>query len=203
MARAITSANSIRQAAAQESAAKAAKRAAAKLAKQQATESARVEAASTQAAQAESAKANEAANRAAYLEALRVDAEALGVEFEAYLEQEGVNPDGSMKADTGSTGYSGPMLALVSARTHYQKAANGILCNGDPLATLCGQHERAVTVRALILALQLPGNPYLHLNPGQQSMNLRNKARHALKEGMLSLAAIDRAYNLITAGQAD
>jgi hypothetical protein len=74
------------------------------------------------------------------------------------------------------------------------KAANGILCNGDRLATICGEHDRATTVKALIVALKLPNNPSLALNPGQQSMNLRNKARNALKNGTLTYAEVDAAF---------
>lgn len=90
--------------------------------------------------------------------------------------------------------YDGPMVALKSARTHYVKAANGILCNGDGLALICGAHSREETVKALIVALKLPGNPYSHLNPGQQSMNLRNRARHALQIGTLTMAEVEAAF---------
>jgi len=101
--------------------------------------------------------------------------------------------------DRAKTPYSGPMLALRAARRAYAKAKNGIQCNGDKLATLCGRYKREDTVSALILAMALPGNPYLHLNPGQQSMNLRNKARHQVSNGMLSLAQIEAAYKAIGA----
>lgn len=84
------------------------------------------------------------------------------------------------------TKYNGPMLALKTARKAYVKAANGIQCNGDDLAIMCGQYPRETVVKGLIQALGLPGNPYLSLNPGQQSMNLRNKARHALKAGLVT-----------------
>jgi hypothetical protein len=90
--------------------------------------------------------------------------------------------------------YDGPMIALKSARVHYVKAANGILCNGDALATICGAHTREQTVKALIIALKLPGNPYMALNPGQQSMNLRNRARHAIKAGTLTMAEVNAAF---------
>ena len=87
------------------------------------------------------------------------------------------------------------MLALVSARKSYIVGANGILNNGDRLAALCGQYTREQTVTALVKALKLPGNPYLALNPGQQSMNLRNKARNALKNGTLTLVEVSAAYD--------
>jgi hypothetical protein len=75
----------------------------------------------------------------------------------------------------------------------YQKAENGQPCCGDAIAVLCGQYSREVIVGALVAALGLPGNPYAHLNPGQQSMNLRNKARAAVKNGQLELATIEAA----------
>ena len=135
----------------------------------------------------------------AYVAALRVDWEALGSvgSFEDFLAEQGVSPDGAplKQEEEKKCGYDGPMLALKHARVHYQKAANGILCNGDKLAVLCGKHEREATVRALILALKLSHNPYAHLNAGQQSMNLRNKARRALNEGTLTLEQIEAAYD--------
>ena len=118
-------------------------------------------------------------------------------EFHAFLLANGYNPDGSPIPE--KTRYNGPMLALVAARRTYVTATNGILCNGDELALLCGQHTREVVVKALIDALKLAGNPYLHLNPGQQSMNLRNKARRAYKDGMLTMAEVAAALNRASA----
>lgn len=130
-----------------------------------------------------------------FLAALRDDAVALGArtdeEIAAYVASQTAAPE--PKAADGKTPYSGPMLALKTARQTYVKAANGVLCNGSPLALLCGQYKREVVVTALVNALKLPGNPYAHLNPGQQSMNLRNKARHQINEGQLSLAEIEAA----------
>jgi hypothetical protein len=37
-----------------------------------------------------------------------------------------------------------------------------------------------------VILLGLPGNPYLTLNPGQQSMNLRNRLRHAIRNGFVT-----------------
>jgi hypothetical protein len=125
----------------------------------------------------------------------KADAEATGVTLEAMLADMGIDAEGRPVALDDKTRYQGPMLALVSARKAYVKAANGILCNGDQLANICGKHDRATTVKALIVALKLPGNPYLALNPGQQSMNLRNKARNALKNGVLTLAEVQAAFD--------
>jgi hypothetical protein len=129
----------------------------------------------------EELQAKRDAEHAAYVATLRVDAEALGVDPEAYIAEQ-LKPV--------KTHYTGPMLALKAARKTYVKAANGIQCNGDNLALLCGDYTREVVVTALIRALGLPGNPYTALNPGQQSMNLRNKARHALKNGIVTAGQI-------------
>ncbi len=138
-----------------------------------------------------------AAEALAYRTTLEEDARSLGHDtpeaVAAYVAEQLAPP-----ADEGKQGYCGPMVALKTARLSYVKAANGIACNGDRLATICGAHKREDTVAALILAMALEGNPYLHLNPGQQSMNLRNKARHAIANGMLSFEAIERAYALVT-----
>lgn len=125
----------------------------------------------------EALKAKADADHAAYLQTLREDAAALGVDPEAYIAEQ---------LAPVKTKYNGPMLALKTARKAYVKAANGIQCNGDDLAIMCGQYPRETVVKGLIQALGLPGNPYLSLNPGQQSMNLRNKARHALKAGLVT-----------------
>lgn len=141
------------------------------------------------------------ANLAAVVDSLAVDFEALhetparaedgtpNPAFVEYLDEQGYNADGSVKL--AKTPYNGPMLALKAARKVYVKAANGIQCNGSPLAMLCGQYNREVVVAALIDALKLPNNPYTHLNPGQQSMNLRNKARHAMTQGFLVMGEIE------------
>jgi hypothetical protein len=176
--------------------------------KQQA-EAARV----AKAAEADAKRVAEAAEQAAReqrgdpdaLRAQRVDYDALfeagsippSTTFAEYLTSQGFAADGSpLKAHDAKTPYSGPMCALKTARKTYVKAANGILCNGSPLALLCGQYKREVVVAALIAALDLPGNPYLTLNPGQQSMNLRNKARHAISEGRLSLDRVEAELKL-------
>lgn len=125
-----------------------------------------------------------AAERAAYIAALRVDAEALGVDPDTYVAEQ--------LAET-KTGYTGPMLALRRAVVNYVKAPNGQPCCGDDLAQVCGQHTREQVVTGLLVALALPTNPYAHLNPGQQSMNLRNKARAALKGGQLTISQIRQA----------
>lgn len=92
-------------------------------------------------------------------------------------------------------GYSGPMLALRrrSKLGMYVKAANGQLCCADKLASILGVLPPEGVIRACIVALDLPSNPYTHLNVGQQSMNLRNKLRHALKTGMFGYGVVTEA----------
>lgn len=127
------------------------------------------------------AAAKTAADHEAYLAALRIDAAALGVDPDAYIAEQ---------LQPVRVRYAGPMLALRRAVGGYVKAQNGQPCCGDTLAILCGQHTREAVVAGLIAALKLDSNPYAHLNPGQQSMNLRNKARTALRDGFLQLADV-------------
>jgi hypothetical protein len=150
--------------------------------------------ASTQPAPVEPKVDHEAQDRANALATARADAEATGVTFEAMCADMGIDPATGAPAVVEKQQYCGPMVALKTARLSYVAAKNGILCNGDRLALVCGEHSREDTVAALIKALKLEGNPYRHLNPGQQSMNLRNKARHALKDGMLTMAEIEAAF---------
>jgi hypothetical protein len=91
--------------------------------------------------------------------------------------------------------YFGPMLALREAakRGAYKKAINGQPSCGDTLAILLGTITPALVIRACIIALNLPGNPYLHLNIGQQSMNLRNKLRGALMRGEFGFGVVREA----------
>lgn len=125
-----------------------------------------------------------AAEHAAYVVALRIDAEALGRDPDEYIAEQLVTP---------KTSYTGPMLALRKAVKNYVKAANGQPCCGDDLAQVCGAYTREQTVTALLQVFGFAANPYAHLNPGQQSMNLRNKARIALKNGSVTLDQIRQA----------
>lgn len=128
------------------------------------------------------------------LDAARAEAEATGMSFEGACASMGIDPE-TGAVGSGNEGYDGPMLALrrrLKAGA-YRKAENGQPCCGDAIAVLCGQYSREVVVKALVAALGLGGNPYTHLNPGQQSMNLRNKARAAVKSGQLELATIEAA----------
>lgn len=98
-------------------------------------------------------------------------------------------------ATTTHDGYNGPMIALRerAKRGLYQKAQNGQPACGDEIAQLLGVLPPALVIRACIAAMALPGNPYLHLNIGQQSMNLRNKLRGAMKRGEFGMGVVREA----------
>jgi hypothetical protein len=118
--------------------------------------------------------------------------------FNSYLLEQGVNPDGTpntAKAGTDKPVYTGPMLALRARAKAgaYVKMANGNPSCADALATALGGLTREQVVTVLIAAMGLGHNPYSHLNPGQQSMNLRNKARGQFKAGTLTLAQVEAA----------
>ncbi len=136
-------------------------------------------------------EAKKKAEHEAYLQALREDAAALGRDPDEYIAEQTASVP---KTD----GYCGPMLALRAAAKGYVKGKNGNPHCGDDLATLLDGLTRDQVVGVLIIAMKLPGNPYPHLNPGQQSMNLRNKARGQLKNGLLKSDDIQGAIVAIT-----
>jgi len=133
--------------------------------------------------------AKRATERAAALAAWRVDAIAvLGDNatedaIAAYIAEQDAP---AAKA----AGYTGPMLALRKAALGYTKGANGNPHCNDAMAQALDGLSREQVVAVLIAAMKLPGNPYLQLNPGQQSMNLRNKARGMLKNGFIKTADV-------------
>lgn len=139
-----------------------------------------------------------AAEEAAYRAALEVDAQALGhttpEAIAAYVaDQLKVTPDAK------AAGYNGPMVILREAAKHYVR---GIHC-GDNLATILDglSREAVVSIIGTFLVEQKViehRNPYLHLNPGQQSMNLRNKLRGAIKAGTVTEAAFRAAVAAAT-----
>ena len=151
-------------------------------------------------------KQQDAANA---LATAKADAESTGVPLEQMLADMGIDATGypvleiptlgtprAPRARSDARSYDGPMLALRQAVKAYVTPQNGNPCNGDALATACGSYDRSIVVKALVAALGLEGNPYLHLNPGQQSMNLRNKARARLTAGTLTMGDISTALNV-------
>lgn len=109
-------------------------------------------------------------------------------------------PDESEEGeDEEATGYQGSMLRLRErlAEGAYQKAANGQPCCGDQVATLLGALAPAQVIRACIMAMALPSNPYIHLNIGQQSMNLRNKLRGCFKRCEFGMGVLIEAVEQV------
>jgi len=100
-------------------------------------------------------------------------------------------------------GYVGPMLELRRrlAAGVYHRAPNGQPCCGDEVAKHLGDLTPAQVIRACIIAMALPANPYAHLNIGQQSMNLRNKLRGALKRGEFGMGVLVEAVEEIREGE--
>lgn len=129
---------------------------------------------------AEQLAAKKAAEHEAYLKTLREDAAALGVDPDAYIAEQLADVPKKDK-------YAGPMLALVQARKAYVKGANGNPHCGDEMSTILQGLSREDVVSVLLRFMELETNPYSHLNPGQQSMNLRNKARGQIKNGIRTL----------------
>lgn len=76
----------------------------------------------------------------------------------------------------------GKMVALRAAKDRYVKSATGRLRSTDEVATAFDMVQPAGVVEIAMLVLGLSANPYAHLNVGQQSMNLRNKLRGAVRK---------------------
>lgn len=89
-------------------------------------------------------------------------------------------------------GYVGSMLSLADRvkQGAYVKGVNGQLRSNDELAVALESCPAENVIKLAIEALDLPMNPYTALNVGQQSMNLRNKLRGALKAGTLTIDRI-------------
>lgn len=144
-----------------------------------------------QADQEASQAAKVAAELAAWVEAMRTDwlaekaAGAFLGSFEEYLDKQRVDPKDRR--------YTGRMLALVAARKSYVRGKNGNQHTGDFIGTCFEVLPREQVVETCVEILSLPGNPYPRLNPGQQSMNLRNRVRGALQRGEITVEQIKAA----------
>lgn len=128
------------------------------------------------------------------LEAAKIEAVALSVSFEAACESMGISPVTGQPVDAKPNKhvYTGPMLALRerSKAGAYVKGANGNPHCNDAIAQAFAALTREQVVAACLQLLDLSYNPYVSLNPGQQSMNLRNKLRHQYKNGMVSASRL-------------
>lgn len=124
------------------------------------------------------------------LDAARIEADATGMAFEEACESMGVNPETGAPVEQTKTRYTGPMLVLRDAAKHYVRGANGNPHCGDFIAQTFASMKREDVVAAIIRIMKYESNPYAHLNPGQQSMNLRNRLRGAMKNGLVTEAEV-------------
>jgi len=163
-------------------AAKAAKLEAA-AAKKTAAEAAKAEKAIAAAA-AKDAKAAERLAKVAVDPAVKAEREAAKAERAARI--------AALIASGEKRTYTGPMLSLADRVKQglYVKGATGQLRCNDELATLLNAVPVDNVIQLAKIVLELPENPYSHLNVGQQSMNLRNRMRGALTKKTLTLDAI-------------
>ena len=134
----------------------------------------------------EAAKAEKEATKLAKVTATKEEREAAKSQRQARFAA--LNPDGTRK-------YIGSMLALADRVKEgaYVKGVTGQLRSNDDLAQILDGVTPNGVIQTAKAVLALEMNPYSHLNVGQQSMNLRNKMRGALRNGVITLDAI-RTY---------
>lgn len=136
---------------------------------------------------AEKAKADKAAARLAAVQAKNhsTKEERAAAKAERAERIAALDPDGKRK-------YVGSMLALADRVKQgvYVKSATGQLRSNNELAQLLDAVPVVHVITLAKIVLELPENPYIQLNTGQQSMNLRNRMRGAIKKGTLTLDAI-------------
>jgi hypothetical protein len=94
------------------------------------------------------------------------------------------------EARMAELGPQGKMAALRDAKKNYVKSATGLLRSNDDLAQALDAVTATNVVHMAMELLQLEQNPYTRLNVGQQSMNLRNRLRGALKKGLITIAQV-------------
>lgn len=94
------------------------------------------------------------------------------------------------QARKAASASDGPMATLRDAKKRYVKSATGQYRTADELGEALDAVPADRIVQLVIEVLGLPGNPYLFLNRGQQSMNLRNKLRFAIKRGEVTIAQV-------------
>lgn len=138
--------------------------------------------------------------REEYLE----DADTLGdelddVDADDQTDEESADEQADADEQDEESGYQGPMLRLRErlAEGAYSKAVNGNPCCGDMVAIKLGTLKPAQVIRACLIAMNLPANPYTHLNIGQQSMNLRNKLRGCLKREEFGFGVVAEAVEQV------
>jgi hypothetical protein len=144
---------------------------------------AKIEAKAAKKTEAEAKKAEREAAKAAKVTSTVEERAARKAEREARLAA--LNPDGTRK-------YVGSMLALADRvkQGAYVKGATGQLRSTNELAEVLDAVPVDNVIKLAKQVLGLDHNPYVNLNTGQQSMNLRNKMRGAIKKGTLTIATI-------------
>jgi hypothetical protein len=139
-----------------------------------AEKAAKIEAAAKKKAEAEAAKKAKAAEREAAAKLSKEQREAKAAERAEALKA--ANPDGKRT-------YFGSMLTLADKvkAGAYKKGLNGQLRSDDEVARILEVVKPETVGKLIMEVLLMETNPYAHLNIGQQSMNLRNKLRGALR----------------------
>jgi hypothetical protein len=134
------------------------------------------------------AKAKKDADKAEAAAKAKADKEAKAAERAAKKAER----EAALAKATEGRNYTGSMSALAArvAQGAYVKSANGQLRSTDELATALDGVSATDVVRMGLDLLKLEENPYAALNIGQQSMNLRNRMRGAIKKQVLAIADI-------------
>lgn len=132
------------------------------------------------------AKAEAAAEKLAAKEAKAV-AKAEAAEAKA---QARADAKAEREARLAELGPQAKMVALREAKKTYVKSATGVLRSTDELAQALDAVTATNVVPMALTLLKLDDNPYSRLNVGQQSMNLRNRLRGALKKGLITIAQV-------------
>lgn len=155
-----------------------------------AAKEAKIKAATEAKAKAAAAKEAKAKERAAAAEEV-AKAAAARAEERKQKANETAEQHAARIAELTASGrtYVGSMLALADRVKQgvYTKSLTGQLRSSDELALALDAVPVENVIKLGIEALELLGNPYLALNVGQQSMNLRNRMRGAIKAGKLTL----------------
>lgn len=126
------------------------------------------------------------------LVAAQVEATATGMTLQEACESMGIDPATGAPVESEKRRYQGPMLALVRARQSYRKGANGNPHTNDAIGEAFSHLDRETVVNLCLRLMSMQTNPYEHLNPGQQSMNLRNKLRQMVRNKMLPVDHVVR-----------
>ncbi len=135
------------------------------------------------------AKAELAAEKLAAKEA-KATAKAEATAATAAKAQARADAKAAREARLAELGPQSKMSALRDAKKNYVKSATGLLRSNDELAQALDTVTATNVIPMALVLLKLEENPYARLNVGQQSMNLRNRLRGALKKGLVTIAQV-------------